>query len=396
MRALAWLLAAFGAAVALAVLARATEGVVVLVLPPWRIEASVVLAAFVLLAAFALAYALLRLLKRMLALPAEVRAFRERRRQTGAQRALAAALQAYYEGRYARAEREATLAWEAGAAPALAALVGARAAHQLRERERRERWLDRAGSCGPAFAAATLLARAEFALEERDFAAARDALKSLAGSRPRSIAAARMLLRAERGLQNWEEVLRLATLLGKRAAIPPAVAEEHRVQAHVALLERAAGDRAALAAYWKRIAPADRVHARVAAAAARVATAAGDAALAREAIEASLAKEWTDALAEQYAELPALEAPALAAEARARLERAERWLAARPRDPKLLLALGRLCQSAGLWGKARDYLEASLAFESSRAAHLALARLADREGRAGEAERHHRMGAELP
>ncbi|MDW8470089.1 MAG: hypothetical protein RML56_15160 [Burkholderiales bacterium] len=105
---------------------------------------------------------------------------------------------------------------------------------------------------------------------------------------------------------------------------------------------------------------------------------------------------WSEALIEQYAELPAGRGEELEREARLRIERAERWLAARPREPKLLLALGRLCQQAGLWGKARDYLEASLAFESSRAAHLALARLADREGRTEEAERHHRLGAELP
>jgi HemY protein len=396
MRGLLWLIAAFAAAVALAVLGRVTEGVVVLVLPPWRIEASLALVAVVLACAFVLAYAVLRLVHHTLALPAEVRAWRERRRQTQAQLALAAALQAYFEGRYARAEREAALAWQAGAAPGVAALLAARAAHQLRDRDRREQWLERAEAAGQTLAAATLLTRAEFALDERDFVAARDALKSLAGTGPRSIAAARMLLRAERGLQNWEEVLRLAALLGKRAAIAPAVAEEHRVQAHVALLERAAGDRAALAARWKRIPPGERVHPRVAAAAARLATAAGDAALAREALEASLAADWNDALVEQYAELPALAREELEREARARIERAERWLAARPKEPKLLLALGRLCQQAGLWGKARDYLEASLSFESSRAAHLALARLADREGRAEEAERHHRMGAELP
>ena len=45
-----------------------------------------------------------------------------------------------------------------------------------------------------------------------------DALRSLRGAGPRNIAAARMQLRAERGAQNWEEVLRLATLLAKRGA----------------------------------------------------------------------------------------------------------------------------------------------------------------------------------
>ena len=38
----------------------------------------------------------------------------------------------------------------------------------------------------------------------------------------------------------------------------------------------------------------------------------------------------------------------------------EIWLKEHPRDPQLLLALGRICMRNKLWGKARDYFEASL------------------------------------
>ncbi|MGQ0509717.1 MAG: heme biosynthesis HemY N-terminal domain-containing protein [Betaproteobacteria bacterium] len=396
MRGLFWLVAVFAAAVALAVVGRVSEGVVVLVVPPWRIEVSLVLFSAALMAGFAVLYLSLRLVRHTFALPAQVRAYRERRRRDQAQLALAAALQAYYEGRYARSEKEAALAWESGAAPGLAALIAARAAHQLRQRERRDLWLERAEKAGEPMQAPMLLTQAELALDERDFRGARDALRSLHGAGPRNIAAARMLLRAERGAQNWEEVLRLASMLGKRAAIAPAIAEEYRVQAHIELLARAAGDRAPLEACWRKVPGPDRLHPRVAAAAAGHATALGEAALAREILENSLSADWSEALVAQYAELPPLEAPELDREARARLERAERWLPAHAEDPRLLLALGRLCKQAGLWGKARDYLEASLSFEKSRAVHLALARLADRDGRAVDAQKHHRLGAELP
>jgi HemY protein len=39
---------------------------------------------------------------------------------------------------------------------------------------------------------------------------------------------------------------------------------------------------------------------------------------------------------------------------------AEKWLKNHPNDPVLLLSLGRICKQLQLWGKARDYLEASL------------------------------------
>lgn len=396
MRALFWLLAVFAAAVALAVAGRFGEGYVLLVYPPWRVEVSMLLAVLALLTAFGAAYVAVRLASHTLALPEQVRAYREGRKRAQAQSALAAALQCYFEGRYARAEKEAALAWEAGAAPGIAALLAARAAHQMREFERRGLWLERAEAAGESLHAARLLTQAELALEERDFAGARDALRSLRGAGPRHIAAARMQLRAERGAQNWEEVLRLATLLAKRGALAPAIAEEHRVQAQIELMARDAGDRASLEARLRRIPAEDLAHPRVAAAGARRAAELGNAVLARELLERSLAAEWSGGLAQLYGELPKLDPRRTQEEARLRIERAERWLRAHAEDAQLLAALGRLCMAAELWGKAQHYLEASLSFGESRAAHLELARLAEREGRAAEAQQHFRRAGEMP
>ncbi|HEY8069074.1 MAG TPA: heme biosynthesis HemY N-terminal domain-containing protein [Burkholderiales bacterium] len=396
MRALFWLVAVFAAAVALALAGRVGDGYVLFIYPPWRIEASLLLFVLSLAAAFAVAYFAARLVGHTLALPAQVRAFRERRKREHAQSALTAALQCHFEGRFARAEKEAALAWEAGAAPGLAALIAARAAHQLREFERRDQWLERAGAAGETLHAARLLTQAELLLEERDFVGARNALRSLHGTGPRHIAAARMQLRAERGAQNWEEVLRLAALLAKRGAIPPAIAEEHRVQAYIELLARDSGDRGSLEARLRRIPAADQAHPRVAAAAARRALALGEAALARELIERSLAEEWNGALVLLYGDVRKLDSRKTQDEARARIERAERWLREHAEDPQLLATLGTLCVAAELWGKAQNYLEASLSFGPSRVAHLELARLAEREGRTAEAQKHFRRAGELP
>ena len=396
MRWLFWLIAVFAAAVAFAITGRFGEGYVVLVYPPWRVEISLLLAVLALAAVFGVAYLATRLIGHTLALPAQVRAYRERRKREQAQSALAAALQYYFEGRFARAEKEAGLAWEAGAAPGIAALIAARAAHQMRELERRDQWLERAESAGESLRAARLLTQAELALEERDFAGARDALTSMHGTGPRHIATARMQLRAERGAQNWEEVLRLASLLAKRGALPPAIAEEHRVQAHIELLARESGDRGSLEARLRRMASSDLALPRVAAAAARRASALGEAALARDLIERGLGAEWNAALVALYGEIERLDALKRRDEARARIERGERWLREHAEDPQLLATLGRLCVAAELWGKAQNYLEASLSFGPSRAAHLELARLAERDGRAAEAQKHFRSAGELP
>jgi HemY protein len=395
MKSLFWLLAVFAAAVALVLLARVDSGHVLFFYPPWRVEMSMVFFVVAALASFLVLHLLLRMLGNAFALPATVRAWRARRRRERSHIALAAALQAYYEGRYARAEQEAGFAADNGPSPGVAALLAARAAHQMRDFDKRDRWLDRADAAGEALQAARLVSRAELALEERDFAGARDALRSLHGAGPKHIATTRMLLRAERGAGAWDEVLRLASQLSKRDAIAPALAEEYKVQATVELLARSADDPGAFERRWRGVSAADRVQPRIAAAAARNATALGKAALARDILDNALAAEWVPQLVALYGELPeGLDQEARVSEARTRIERAEQWLLERERDAQLLATLGRLCAQAELWGKARSFLEASLSFEESRAARIELARLAERLGQSDEAQRHFRRAAE--
>jgi len=394
MRGLFWLLAVAAAAAAVAVVGRLDQGYVQFAYGPWRVEMSLLFFAVAALAAFIAGYLAVRLLRHTLALPGYVAAYRVRRRRERAQAALAGALQAWLEGRYARAEKDAARAVEGGASPGLAALIASRAAHELGMPERRERWMSQAQDEGQRTAGQ--LSRAVMALGERDYGAARDALTSLQGSGARHIATLRLLLRAERGLRHWDEVLRLTSQLSKRDAIAPGIAEEYRIQAQAELLARSALDRGVLAERWRRIPGREQANARVAAAAARHALALGDAALAREALEKSLAAEWSSSLAGLYGELPAMEPAALAAEARLRIERAEGWLLEHGGDAALLAALGRLCAQAELWGKAETYLETSLRFDETRATHLELARLLDRLERGAEAQPHYRRAAELP
>ncbi len=396
MKSLFWLLAVFAAAVALVMLGSIDNGYVLFIVPPYRVEVTMLFFGVALALSLLLFYVIFRLLSHTLSLPRYVRAYRARRRRERAHAALVAALQAYYEGRYARAEKEASIAFDTGPSRGLAALLAARAAHQLRDFSGRDQWLERAQAAGRDTQAAVLVSRAELALEDRDFAAARDALRNLQDAGPKQVATARMLLRAERGAGDWDQVLRLANQLGKKDAIAPALAEEYKVQATVELLGRSATDADVFARRWREVDTRDQLHPRVAAAAARHATALGAAPLARDILDRALSAEWTPQLVALYAELPeSLDEAGRAAEARIRIERAERWLVERNRDAQLLATLGRLCGQAELWGKARSFLEASLSFEESRSAHLELARLAERLGKPEDAQQHYRRAAEL-
>ncbi len=387
MKALFWLLVVFACAVALAIIGRGNDGYALFVYPPWRVELSLIFFFVLFAASFGVVYALARVLYHTFALPVHVRSYRERVRAARARDALLGSAQAYLEGRFARAESEARQAYEGGESRSLAALLAARAAHQLRASERRDMWLERSAESGDPLHVARLVTRAELLLEDRDYIGARAVLRDLHGSGPKHIATLRLLLRAEFGARNWEEVLRLTGILAKRDAISPALQDEYKSQGLADLFAGLAHDPAALEARWRKLPARDQAIPRVAAAAARHAGSAGRASLARDILERALAQEWSPALIDLYG------APA-GDDMRQRIEKAERWLLDHPGDARLLLALGRLCVRAELWGKAQNYLDASLSFEPSRESHLALARLFERLEKPQDANRHYRMAAE--
>lgn len=144
MRTLLRVLAILALAVALTMAAAYNPGYVVLVYPPYRAELSLSLTLFLLLAAFFLAYGLLRLAIHTLNLPAEVRAFKEARRRNKAHAAMLDGVREFAAGHYAEAEKLAAGALELGEAPEVNALLAARSAHALGAFDRRDGYLAQA------------------------------------------------------------------------------------------------------------------------------------------------------------------------------------------------------------------------------------------------------------
>lgn len=78
------------------------------------------------------------------------------------------------------------------------------------------------------------------------------------------------------------------------------------------------------------------------------------------------------------------------------LEMAESWLTDHQHNAWLLLALGKMCMSHSLWGKARNYLEASIAINPMPENYLKLARLLEEHmEEASAAQEYYRQGLHL-
>ena len=378
MKHLLWLLGLFAAAVAVMLAAR-NPGYVQFVYPPYKIEMSLTLFVFALGAGFALCYLLVRLAVVTLRLPEFVRAFREERATSKGRAAMIEALKAYFEGRFAAAEKAAVRAMELGEKSGLNSIVAARAAHELREFDRRDAYL--AGAEGKTVGESTmrLMAKTEFLLDQKQPQSALNSLKELSDSgMHKHIGALSLELKAQQQARNWDAVLEVMAQLEKRNAIDKTVATQMRQQAWLEKLRSQALDIATLRSVWKSIPGEFRHRGKIAAAAAEAFSKLGDCKSAQQLLADSLNAQWDSELVALYGECRNDDNIA-------QIEQAERWLKQHTDDAGLLLALGKLCMHQQLWGKAQSYLDASLSLESSPAAYAALGQLAEKLGKHEEA-----------
>jgi len=390
MRVLFWLLILAALAVALALAARYNDGYVLLVLPPWRAEVSLNLFLLASLAGFFVIYLLARTVSHTLGLPRAVAEFRRRRQREKASLALLDAWRLLQEGRYGHALRVVEKARPDAATSGMLAMAGWRAAHALRDAVRSAQWAARVREHdGTGLQAARLMTAAEFALEERRFEDARDALQQLAARQGRHIAALRLSLRVEQGLGNWREVARLVRQLEKHQALTAEQAAPIHSRAVREALRGLRDDPVGLMRYWRELDDDDRAEAALALETARALATAGDCREAQRVIEDALDENWDASLVLAYGEC------GQAGDVLGRIAQAEKWLQRMPRDGALLLTLGRLCRQQQLWGKARSYLEAALAIAPSRTAHVELAQLLDQIEESALAIRHYRAAAVL-
>ena len=381
MRLLAAFLLLAALAVAFALLARTPAGYVQIVLPPLRVEMSFFVFVLAALGAFLALYGAMRLVAHIVAMPREVRAHRSRQQLERARARQDAALVALLEGRYNRARE---LAEETLALPrsgGLPALLGARAALDMRDFATAATLLARSDARVTSLAVPRLMLEAELALEQGQAGEALARLDELKREAGAHTAALRLSLRTLNAAGRSAEVPGVVDQLVRRGVYDADQGALLRASAQGERLASLALDAVGLRDAWNRMPEADRLHPRVAlAAAASFARLGGD----REAVDIltrSLERHWDPALVALFGECRP-------ADVARQLEVAEGWLAAHRDDAVLLATLGRVCERAGLWGKAQSYYEASLAVDDHWRARVMLGSLLVRLGRGDDANAH--------
>ena len=393
MRLLLWLVALMAAAIGIAVTARFNPGNVVLFYPPHRIDMSLNLFVVLLLALFALVYGIVRAFYATTRMPQRVAAYRQRKREREGNKGLRDALKALFEGRFGHAEKAAMRAAELPENAGLASLIGARAAHRMREPARRDAWL--AGVAhDTTLKTARLMTVTELLVDDHQHDAALESVDELFASGQRHIHALQWAMKANQQARNWPEVLRLVRILDKRKALHPALANRLRELAYTSLLGEDKHDAESIRRTWAAVPAPVRAVPAIAARAANAFNARGLHDEARAIVEDSITTGWDERVVRAYREAAG---PAGSPTLLAQIESCEAWRKTRPQDPELALTLGSLCLKQKLWGKAQRYLEQALSdaldAPTVREAHLKLAQMHEALGQEEEAARHYRQCA---
>lgn len=381
MKFLLWIIGLFAAAAALAIVSQ-NPAYVQLVYPPYRIEVSLTVFVALSLITFVFGYWLVRLISSFLSLPEHVRKYRLGRAQTRSRKLLDDMLGAFFEGRYADAEKAAVRAIKKGETSALHPIIAARSAHELHEFNKRDAYLAAAENSKIGDATMRLMATTKFKLDQHDTSAALDSLRLLHERGVKSHPGILSLeLKAQQQAGDWDEVLNLLKQLERHQAIDAEDAAQIRQQAWLKII-RQQKDLAELTACLKH-APAElkRLGKFVAAASAELIRH-GGCEQARKMLSDSLNSQWDSELVMLYGDCQT-------GDLVAQIEQAEKWLKLHDRDAGLLLALGKLCMHQKLWGKAQSYLDASVSLKPDRAAYEALGSLSELLEKPDEAARYY-------
>lgn len=358
----------------------------------WTVEMPLWVATILFLITLFVCYVVIRIIQNTRALPAYWQHWTYGRRNrktsyltTDGLIALAVGNLRKAQRKFIRASKQQDWAW-------LNYLAAATTCHQQREYEQRDIYLNTARNITPSADTAIGIVHAQFLLQQKQYEQARISLEHLLQQAPKQTYILRTLAELYVELHDWESLLKLLPKLAKQQALTDIQINVLEIQAHSKQFAKitANTDLAALENNWQQLPRHLRnnsqllvlyVQALLKIVSANVINPTKTTnplpitGVTLEAVDATetlvrkaLHKHWDTALVYYYGLL-------INSKPHQQLAHAEEWLADHGNDATLLLTLGRLSLANKLWGKARDYLQASVALQPNPETYLALANL---------------------
>ncbi|WP_339488902.1 heme biosynthesis HemY N-terminal domain-containing protein [Pseudomonas sp. EL_65y_Pfl2_R95] len=280
------------------------------------------------------------------------------------------------EGRWSAALRHLRKAAEAEPLPLMYYLGAARAAHELGQKEECDALLERALERQPQAELAVALSHAEFQQERGEVDSALETLRVMHERHPGNQQVLKQLQQLYVRNQDWSALLGILSSVRKEKLLSGEALAELELKAWRGRLAAAAvsdedNREAALANLnnaWKQLSSAQQQEPMLVATYAEQLRRRGCEDDAETLLRSALKRNYDSRLVRLYGLLRSNDGAR-------QLQTAEGWLKDHPTDADLLLTLGRICEHNQLWGKAKEYFDASLRFQRHPETCAELARL---------------------
>lgn len=297
----------------------------------------------------------------------------------------------YAEGRFEQAEKILLQQVKYSDNRLLVYLTAARAAQQLDAHNRRDEYLQKSLLESPDAVVAISLTKAELQMAHNQNEQALATLTQLNELSPNHTYVLTLLANTYKHLQDWDNLKKILPDLKKHSHLSSESFLSFEIIVCNGQLSNLVKDQNSqlLINYWKDTAHHLTTLPSMIEHYAKQLVEVNAAVEAENVLRLFINKNWQESTIILYSELDVVVD-------NKQLEMAESWLKDHQHNAYLLLALGKMCISLSLWGKARSYLEASIAINPMPENYLKLARLLEENMDEPEAaQEYYRQGLHL-
>ena len=355
----------------------------------WTIETSLWIGVLFLILTFVLLYMIIRGLKVTGSLGQRWQRWRMNRRIKSAHSRTSRGLIEFTEGHWLEAEKYLMKALPNSETPLINYLAAARAAQEQGAYKRRDQYLREAQRDIPDARIAIELTQAQLQIANKQFEQALATLRHLHSLVPKHGYVLKLLHSVYLELKDWASLKSFIKELRRYHVVSDEELAKTDYLLHHGLLQQAEKQPgvAAIQELWRTFPKAITRDPQLVRDYAKCLIERDAGKEAEQILRDQIKREWSDALVELYGQ-------ARGEHPEKQLAMAEFWLKSKPNNPILLFCAARLCIRIQLWGKARTYLENSIAIDPRADAFAELAQLLNQLGETELASHYYREGLE--